>query len=352
MNITWIIGNGFDINIGLNTGYKYFLDNVYFSESEEKYCSEKKRLIQAAKELDWNKKNDRWSDLELFSGQVTAGYEAQETELFLAGFQEMLNELRDHLQREQTRFSRDLFDRADIDEFWKSITRLPERVCPVGVDVVGNYREMNERVGYNFISLNYTEVFDHLLDAAKKAHSNFDTRFSKVDIAHSVLHIHGTLSENGEIVFCVNDPSQIENQDFAQNSDFLELWLKRNRNTFFGNHKVKIVEDTINRSNLIVIFGCSYGETDEYIWEMLRVWLGKNEKRRLLVLDHDVPPVGSPDLYKSQQAKRLVRERLMGSLSDSEGLARQIWIENSGTVFRDLIMDKDSEPVAATYTLS
>lgn len=340
MITTWIIGNGFDLNLNLNTGYKYFLEQIYLSESANQYSAEKKKLISA---MGSSHNKDNWSDLELMSGQVTESYSLDEKELFIQGFEEMVLELRDHLCNEQNRFEKDLIDKVNIDEFWKSLTRLPERLCSVGAEKIGNYRQRREIIHYRFISLNYTNVFDRLLEKTKTAHGDFDTRFSYTDVAHDVLHLHGTLSETGGLVFCVSNPNQICNTDFAQDPDFLELWLKQNRNTFFGNHRERDAAKIVNSSELIVIFGCSYGQTDEYLWNMVGTWLLQNERRRLLVLDYNMPPIGSANLLKTQSTRQTVRERLFKSMNlsptQSASLLKRLWIESSTIVFRNLLED-------------
>lgn len=71
LEITWIIGNGFDVNLGLHTGYKYFVQNVYLAEDEGKYPPNKKRLIEAVGKSDgWNDSEDRWADLETLLGNA------------------------------------------------------------------------------------------------------------------------------------------------------------------------------------------------------------------------------------------------------------------------------------------
>lgn len=337
MIITWIIGNGFDLNLGLNTGYRYFIDNVYLSGHADEYSDEKKKLISA---MDALAEGDRWSDLERMSGQVTEKYSLEEKQQYLLGFQEMLEELYAHLFSEQKRFENNQLGLIDIEEFWKSITHLPERLCAIGAETIGNYRERNEKIGYKFITLNYTNTFDRLLEESKQSHANFDTRFSKADVAHDVQHLHGTLSNTGGIVFCVSSPEQIYNQDFAKDPNFLELWIKKSRNTFYGNHRVQEAKKTINQSSVIVIYGCSYGETDEYLWHMIGTWLMGSETRRLLVLDYDTPPTGSLDLLKTQDARESVKRRLFNSFDipqdQKEALYKRMWIENSGVVFRNL----------------
>lgn len=60
--VLWIIGNGFDKNLGLNTGYRSFLLNKYFAPgAENKYRDE---LVRRLGKFEPESQSDLWSDLE------------------------------------------------------------------------------------------------------------------------------------------------------------------------------------------------------------------------------------------------------------------------------------------------
>ena len=63
MNITYIIGNGFDFNLGLKTSYKSFLDYYLKRDSGDRIIELFKDSIKQC--------NDLWSDVEIALGQST-----------------------------------------------------------------------------------------------------------------------------------------------------------------------------------------------------------------------------------------------------------------------------------------
>lgn len=67
--VLWIIGNGFDKNLGLKTGYRSFLLNKYFAPGEtNEYRDE---LVRRLDTFDPKSQSDLWSDLERLLGEVS-----------------------------------------------------------------------------------------------------------------------------------------------------------------------------------------------------------------------------------------------------------------------------------------
>lgn len=51
MNVLWIIGNGFDLNLGLKTGYKDFYNNDYSLLDDEVIIKQRKKLEEIGASL-------------------------------------------------------------------------------------------------------------------------------------------------------------------------------------------------------------------------------------------------------------------------------------------------------------
>lgn len=68
MNVTYIIGNGFDLNLGLETGYQAFY-NYYIKVPSP---NSQVKLLKDSIEQDGY---ELWSDLEIGLGKISAKYE-------------------------------------------------------------------------------------------------------------------------------------------------------------------------------------------------------------------------------------------------------------------------------------
>ena len=110
--VLWIIGNGFDKNLGLKTGYRSFLLNKYFAPGETiEYRDE---LVRRLDTFDPKSQSDLWSDLERLLGEVSQYYE-DDVGLFHETFEDIQRQLLEYVAQEAGRLPNE-FPPAAIDE--------------------------------------------------------------------------------------------------------------------------------------------------------------------------------------------------------------------------------------------
>ena len=160
--ILWIIGNGFDINLGLNTGYRSFLLNKYFADgTSNKYRHE---LVGRLGDFDPGSQSNLWSDLELLLGETTKLYE-DDVELFHETFEDIQQQLLEYVAQESQRLP-DVFPPAAITEFKDSLCLFSRRLAPLDrVDAISELAPL-DNAWVSAISLNYTRAFDAFWNAA------------------------------------------------------------------------------------------------------------------------------------------------------------------------------------------
>lgn len=94
LNLLWIIGNGFDRNLGLATVYRSFLKNRYFKDGvQNKYRDE---LVKRVEGFSPERASELWCDLENLLGRASAFYEDDE-ELFHETFENIQDEFLDYV---------------------------------------------------------------------------------------------------------------------------------------------------------------------------------------------------------------------------------------------------------------
>lgn len=304
MNITWIIGNGFDINLGLKTGYQDFLDNCYFKDPDEH--GYRKRLQEACAGIRGLEKAEHWSDLEALLGQSSQGYGDDEAATFHHTFQEMQMLFTDYAHREELRLPEELPPEC-IKEFKESVCDFGKRMVPADGKYFG-WGSVREQIRYDFISLNYTSTLDKFI-AASITKDNIISSHTAGNtyngLLGTVLHLHGSIDSNGaarDIIFGVSDTNQIKNDVFAKNAGFTKIWVKEQKNSaHYGNNSVERAETLINDSQIICIFGCSLGESDEYLWRKVGTKLGKDSHCRLVLFVHGIPDRHGHDAFEYEQ---------------------------------------------------
>lgn len=344
MNITWIIGNGFDLNLGLQTSYGTFMSKEYLSGDESKWPKAKRLLVDRARKCGLSEA-ELWSDLEALLGIVSSQYDAsneEEVELFHEGWEELMEELETYLAKQDNAFLEVGPRQEEVEEFWSSVVRLGSRLKDKDSDIIDVYSHFSQNHYYSFLTLNYTHTIDAFVTSAKEAHSPFATRTlvnTHYDSAVDPLHVHGVLATDrqGGIVMGVSDPTQIANEVLASDDDALALWIKARRNNLYRNRRNEQLKRCISESNVIIIYGCSLGKSDAYIWKQICGWIANNASRRLLILDYRVPPLGDCHLRGFQKERKAILGKLAacGGIDEEQfvSLEDRIVVENSGIVF-------------------
>lgn len=254
MNILFLIGNGFDLNLGLKTRYldfiKYYLDIESINEVVQKH---KNNIL---------KDYPNWSDLELALGAYTENILLPtEFDLF---FEDILDHLGDYLTEQEQILH---INKINISKFLEYLC-YPDQSLPQGDrNKILTFKEKWESHEWyiRIITFNYTYILDKLLQEFKKE-SVVGTHHNEIKIKFRGLeHIHGYV--DNRMIMGVNDIGQIKNQDFHKNPDIVEAFIKPKCNAAQKHTIDEWCEDQIKSANLICIFGSSLGETDAHWWK-------------------------------------------------------------------------------------
>lgn len=257
-NITYLIGNGFDINLGLQTDFKSFL-KYYLSHKDK----DDDKDIQDFKN-DIDKNIETWSNLEREMGIYSGKVEDLET----------YNKCMEHLEsilmiylEEKEEYAIDLYTEENICKFWDAIEGWEEIIPKYGYGNIFRLGMQNIEYSYKFISFNYTNILDNFIDKkVKKIWSRHEGDYNQIYVDEDIIHIHGDI--NNPIVG-VNDNSQIANSCFIKKQHFREDYIKEQSNKRFAPGRVEEVENILNLSNIIFIYGVSFGETDKRWWDYI-----------------------------------------------------------------------------------
>lgn len=84
----------------------------------------------------------------------------------------------------------------------------------------------------------------------------------------SIKHIHGILNES-DLLFGVNDLTQVANEDFCRDENFQDLIIKPKGNVELGTNVDMDCRSLIQDADIFYIYGTSLGPTDTYWWECI-----------------------------------------------------------------------------------
>ena len=281
MNITFLIGNGFDLNIGLHTTYLDFINEYKKLEPNPKALKRFHVHLQENMDL--------WANAEIALGKYTSQFERGQAKEFADCHEDINNQLGQYLAMESRRVS--LSKHSDlVSQAFSNLT-----IPTMAHDFPGIERERfmkkytsndQQPTIYNFINYNYTRVLDDFLSIVKcpqKGH------FWQKNTIGEICHVHGAINDG--MIFGVNDESQIAKPDIfddCKHGDiYRNLLIKQKANFSLKKGRDEKAAKLLQDSDLIYIYGMSIGETDKLWWTRLCDWLRSG--KYVIVQKHEMP---------------------------------------------------------------
>ena len=289
MNITFFVGNGFDINLGLKTRYTDFYP-YYLSKGHND-------LLSNAISKDFG----NWADLELELGKCLAQLGVASLPEFLDSKTTLEKDLVEYLDLESKRIS--FINQNIMTEFQGKVVDFYKEFSEQDkMDYQAWCRAAQDSINYQFVTFNYTTILDQIIAQAKKL-VPFSTHKAPANYTHhdrlsKLIHIHGTL-EN-DTILGINDPSQIGNPDLREQNEITDYLVKSSINELLGNQRTRQVQELINDSVYVCVYGMSLGDTDSLWWEYIFQWLISKPSHRLVlyIFDEISVPSGPEKLRK------------------------------------------------------
>lgn len=285
MNITYLIGNGFDLNLGLNTKYTDFIE-IYQNLVSGNVVIDSFRLrVESDLPL--------WSNAELAFGKSTKDF-TNATE-FCDCHENFCTELANYLKTQESRLY-----------FEKLGEIIPKLFSGSIRQYTAGFREEQRQqiesclsavsggIVYNFISFNYTRTLDKCIKLSSNK-SLLGQRSYRGTVYNNsfgpVLHVHGYTDR--DMVLGVNDESQIKNLKLFEGlpEEFIGQIIKRKTNQLNEEHMDEKCATLLNSSDLVYVYGMSIGETDALWWQRICTLLKDNPNARVILHTFDAPEV-------------------------------------------------------------
>ena len=228
-----IIGNGFDLSLGLKTSYKDFIESDYFTL----LLNENNTL---ALHLLIKKEIKNWVDIEKELTEYSKKTQNDKSKV-KNDFKELKNTLMDYLKEAQEK---------EINQNSKAFEMIKNEIS--GTDII-----------YNF---NYTNSVFRVAEILG---------ISDIESRHSF--VHGSI-ENKNIIFGVEDRAYINDH---------HIFFKKSYNPNFAESNIiGVLNNSQNKNNILVIFGHSLGITDSSYFENYFSSLTHEYNRSKLKLYH------------------------------------------------------------------
>lgn len=306
MNIVHIIGNGFDLNQGLPTSYAHFYEFYFQLVPQEKDTEVVRKMRELLAKKLYDKRTDRWSDLEKTLGEVAAEFDSVEE--YAEAYLDVYTHLMDYLSDAYKHSELIKYDTpettlySDLATPWKHL--IPRDQTAIEQHLVPTSNEAHVKI----INFNYTDTLQRISELPNKAGKSLGRYDNRNTVYDGCLHIHHQL-KNRDVILGVDNANQIANDKFRNDESVQNYLIKPQTNTGLGNLEDRRCRELIQNAYVISIYGMSIGETDTTWWKEIGRRFKAEQGVRILYFPYEkdistVLPIQLP-LRRSQAVREL-----------------------------------------------
>lgn len=269
-NILYFFGNGFDLSLNLKTRYEDFYEYLKDNMPDNEYIKLMLQEIGKDKEL--------WSDMELALGKFTEKFKSIDD--YLSFHRELIRNLSIYLNGVESK------SYIKYNSMFVNSLKNPQNFLePVDkVRFVENFPDYSsDSISIDIVSLNYTRTILKLLGYVTDKYDDFIQ--IKRDNINDYLFLHGNLdtaAHSLDMIVGVSDELQISNNQLNSEQEVKDYLIKVSSNEAMGNNRLQHLQEMIKRANLIVFYGLSFGDTDDYIWKMIGNNIRENNQTNII----------------------------------------------------------------------
>lgn len=322
MNITFLIGNGFDLNLGMKTRYTDMYDSYINSESSNEIIAQFKKDLKK----DEHNHYENWSDFEMGMANYASNFVFEDD--FITCIRDFKTHMVNHLKLEEQRYK--FNPTQSIDSLWDSIKTFHTGSTPNTTYTLEDIISEDGYCNCSFITFNYTHVLDATIEMSTKRQSikgiNYELK--------QILHIHGDL--DNDVVLGVDNSKQVKSL-FNKTRKTDLAFIKPKFNSAYDIRRVKQAIDAITNSSIICAFGLSLGESDKTWTIALKEWLLADEKNHLVfyVYNEEEIPAYNFDMKieKEYELKSIILKKMELTQEQIEIVEDKIHIPINHSIF-------------------
>lgn len=282
MNITYLIGNGFDVNLGLKTRYTDFYGR-YFEENQYTDNDCIKGFIDKIKS-DY----ENWSDFEAAFAEQFEGTQIEAGQI-LSNFCDLFSKyLREECEKCDYSSSKEINKelRKFLVEPFPFLERRDSQILKSFYNA-----HIKEDTHYRFINFNYTDTLEKLLQnpydmIIDKQHIGGNALYNNT--IGNILYLHGSINEE-YIIIGIDSLKQLKGLSPNTNEYRMArtcVKTKINSDNGYQDKEEDFIE-VINKSNIIYTYGISFGETDRSRWDVISNWLAVSASNKLVIYKYE-----------------------------------------------------------------
>ncbi|MDE6472538.1 MAG: bacteriophage abortive infection AbiH family protein [Clostridia bacterium] len=313
MRTTFLLGNGFDINLGLETSFRKFYD--YYLKRDNN-----NNVIKKFKD-DLSENLENWSDLEIALGEYSKNFNKKSEQDFIDLLIDIQDNLAEYLDKQDSDFVLSDSDKKKaLDDLINYDVYLTARERKTFLE----YRNLGEN-RISIITFNYTKTFEKIYEwkgTLKAVGSRQIGSGYYKELLEYFEHIHGTTTNN--MIMGVNDSSQILNDELKDSINTLRSFVKTEMNFNAGTLRDDSCASAIDKADIICVFGMSFGETDKFWWLKVGERMVKSPSTALVIFNKTKEVIPNRHAYLQEGSKELVKNMFLAHLDLDDTLKSQI----------------------------
>lgn len=268
-NLTFIIGNGLDLSLKMETSYRSFYEYVRLKKLHPNNNIYKHINVE---EVNW------WVDFELGLGKYTNKIELvpeNERDEWSEKLNDELNEVNKDLKQYINDQNKKVAKKTDGIKF--TVQSCYEELVSGQRVKVQSALGGSKFIDIRFITLNYTDVLEQIFADTERPSTS--RNFYTPQEPH---HLHGSVHRT--ISLGVNDESQLSSYIADEEKKYL---IKPQLIEEMNDGRLETFNQYVDIANVIVLFGVSLGASDTYIWEKVAAWLSASNSNILVIHHHE-----------------------------------------------------------------
>lgn len=299
MNVTYLIGNGFDLACGLKTKYTDMYDVYCATDSPNEN-------IETFKNNILKDDYENWTDFEMALPRF--GKELSDFKKFRECVDDFKSFLEKYLKEEQNKI-RVKSDNSDLVDQLKLYFYHFYNYClqDSRITLKRLIEETNESVNYSFITFNYTDTLEKCL-------SVIGQDLPKNNVFHyrreTPVHIHGILDQG--ILLGLDNEELYKDIPCTSIRNLKNLIDKVHINKRYSNITDRCVK-ALKQSRIIVILGWSMGKSDSFWVQTVKKIFFENNNTQLVYVPYYPEPVNkrfiNQPLDREDEQKDFIMEK-------------------------------------------
>lgn len=294
MNVIFFLGNGFDLQLGMDTGYKSFLKWYVAQPTDDREISKFREYLK-------DEKSEWWSDAEIAMGQYLGNFSDDNIAVYFKNIRDFKLQLSKYLIEQNLKY--DLENDPDVITTFKDfiIKSADDVMLRPGILHLNAKRRMLS-TDIHFVTFNYTDAIDRICAKVKEKYSALDRSPNPVTTIETrlgnIYHVHGTLDSS--LIMGVDNFDQLDTSKITDFSKLSRTLIKPIVNDELGREDHENAISMLNDSNYMFFYGLSFGITDQTWWNLISDRLIKNGNCQAVIFtrssDDDIQSIIPEDI--------------------------------------------------------